>query len=310
VNAPDVKPPLEYDRSGTGPTRRQFRLLLILTAVNTLLLGWFVAGPQTSQLLKQQWTDWQARRAKKEADRKFLATQQLCLNHTFPPEVVIYDEDPETARQLITERGDYHAMPTSNTPVYGNWPAVALRTAVPREWSAFASAVGTRASGPVLFLGERRKPSGERLLVVVQIEAQPGINVYSGRETRATSEPLRVLQARTFKLSQQGEVSTVGEMSRLRVKTPTAHATLEPSGQWRFKESFALRLFGGQADASDSSHVILPYQLNGQAGSFDLYLHEDGLIFKPQAGVLGVSEGVPTLDLSAPPATAPTTKPS
>ena len=51
--------------------------------------------------------------------------------------------------------------------------------------------------------------------------------------------------------------------------------------------------------------MILPYQLNDQPGAFDLYLREDGLVFKSGTAKLGVMEGMPLVELSAPPTTKP-----
>src|SRR5205814_157626 len=148
---------------------------LILTFVNTLLLGWFVAGPQTGQIFKTQWEKWQAHRAEKVRAQALLAAQEKCLKHAFAPDLVIYDEDPDTARSLLTTRADYVAVSMNNAYVPPRWTPPALWNTRPDEWRDLITNAGNSYGESwqnLLFLGERRTPAGERMLVVVQLWPQ------------------------------------------------------------------------------------------------------------------------------------------
>src|SRR6266487_2857375 len=83
---------LEYDRSSTHITRRQFRFLLFLTLLNTILLATFIAGPVTSQFVRTQWQDYQARRRLRQAQQKQDAFLQQVGSYTLPPDRVVYEE--------------------------------------------------------------------------------------------------------------------------------------------------------------------------------------------------------------------------
>src|SRR5918993_5733536 len=60
---------LEYkaDPAGGPVTVRGIRLLVVLTLVNTTLLGMSVLGPQLFPFLRQQWAQWRASRGEAEA---------------------------------------------------------------------------------------------------------------------------------------------------------------------------------------------------------------------------------------------------
>src|SRR5688500_12627466 len=86
LDAPPEKaaPALEYKADPGRVSVRGFRLLLILTLVNTTLLGAWVMGPQLFPFLRQQWTQWRAERAKRQAEaaaqQAAAAKKQLALS--------------------------------------------------------------------------------------------------------------------------------------------------------------------------------------------------------------------------------------
>jgi hypothetical protein len=73
---------IEYAQSQFQVTRRQWRVLMTLTLLNTLLLGWFVVGPDSTRFIQAQWQQFQARRAEKAKLGQMLADQQQCLRAT------------------------------------------------------------------------------------------------------------------------------------------------------------------------------------------------------------------------------------
>jgi len=319
VNAPDVKPPLEYDRSsagGGGPTRRQFRLLLILTALNTIFLGWFVAGPQTGQIFKAQWEQWKARRAENEKSRAVLAAQQRCLQNTFAPDLVIYEEDPDAAGKLLSDHPNYSPITVTNRPGLRNWPPAALLSTRPQPLRDLSSALGENGGGyslpeGKLFLGERLTPKGDALLLIVSITPIADVQEYGGGggnegEITGRNAPRRILRATVMRPTTTAKGPQYLRQTTLEVQCPATTAVSDQTREhWRFRSLMPMRFLAGQADLADSTHVILPYALCGQPGAIDVYLTEEGPIFKPRAGVVTLPEGQLTVTLSAPPTTHP-----
>jgi hypothetical protein len=310
VNAPDVKPPLEYDRTGNSPTRRQFRLLLILTAVNTLFLGWFIAGPQTGQIFKAQWEKWQAYRAEKQKARAVVAAQQRCLDHTFPADLVIYEEDPDAAKKLLTEHAQYSAVAETNRPPLRNWPPAALLAKDPPPMRDLSKALGetggySLAAGK-LFVGQRLTPGGKPMYVVISITPLASVSDYGGKETTARSTPRRILGATMMRPTTSSKPPEYVRQTTLEVQAPPTTAVLdEKTATWKFRSLMPMRFLAGQADPADPTHVVVPYSLCGQPGAIDVYLTEEGLLFKPRTGEITLPEGRQTVTLPAPPTTKP-----
>ena len=52
-NGSEAVPPsqIEYAPSHFRVSRRQWRALMAMTLLNTLMLGWFVVGPQSTQFI-------------------------------------------------------------------------------------------------------------------------------------------------------------------------------------------------------------------------------------------------------------------
>src|SRR5439155_14385581 len=99
---------------GTQVSRRQFRFLLTLTLINTLMLGAFVAGPGISRVTGGWWKDYQNWRAQRQAAQQraaarqaFMSTYQAALQFAVPAGQVVYDEDPQRAAKLLQEGSDF-----------------------------------------------------------------------------------------------------------------------------------------------------------------------------------------------------------
>src|SRR5687768_15207132 len=174
VDPPAAKPaaPLEYkpDLAGGRVSVRGFRLLLVLTLINTTLLGSSVLGPELFPFLTRQWTQWKenraAQRAKAQALQTALALRQQALTYSIPPGTVVYDEHPAEAERLIQTGSNGRARVTAATghPPAGWIPPVILIT--PKFYSDFQTSVfgslQPEWSDPLLFLHERTAPDGTR----------------------------------------------------------------------------------------------------------------------------------------------------
>jgi hypothetical protein len=305
---------IEYAQSQFRVTRRQWRVLTALTLLNTVMLGWFVIGPQSTQFIQSQWRQFQARRAEKAKLRQVIADQRQCLAYTMAEDLVIYEEDPAAALKLLGNRADYSPVRITvrtSRPLLAPWTAPAARANGPPCWTGFAKGGG--GSGrlpcdpglPVVYLGERRTPKGEPRLVVVQFEARPEVNFQSPDQTRATTRCDRELHVSIFAPS----TNLVGRLSMYLVLPEQTVRLNEAGSAYQVDPPAALTLLAGQADANDPSHFVLPYRVNGQAGIIDGWLTEEGPLLKPQAGSVTTRGGLRAWKLPVPSAasTQPTT---
>jgi hypothetical protein len=183
-------PALAYDRAGPYATRRGFRLLLVLTLLNTLMLAGFVVGPQIKPFAAEQWQQWQAARAAQRQLQVDAAVRHACLAYAPPAGLVAYEEDPaEAAKLLAPGDGKYgSAVPGLGAPSQpaarvrgpGDDPAVPsefqppVRASLPDAFTDFDGRANQTLFGGVtepalLFLHERTTPRGTKHLVVVRL---------------------------------------------------------------------------------------------------------------------------------------------
>jgi hypothetical protein len=325
VNAPETKPRLEYDRSTPTVSRRQFRFLLMLTLMNTTMLGWFIVGPQASAILKEQWQQWKDRQVRREIQRKVLAAQQECLEHAYPADLVIYEERPAEARRLVADVPGYSPVAWGGNPgffSYSDWVPPALLDHNPLSWSKFAPAYTEGGmlcdvSLPVLFMGERKTPGGRSRLVVVQCDmrqtAQTTDDPAGGKITHVSAT--RWIGASVFEPpAPNGGDSVVmahyGASFALHLLTPpsVAHMT---RGQWQLERRGTLTLRAGQRDPDDSTHFTVPFRVDQTESVIDGWLGDEGLLIKPRIGHAAVTaEGARAWELIGPPRDAASTQKS
>lgn len=105
---PGDSPRLAYEQRPQAVSVRGFRWLLVLTLVNTTLLGGFVLGPALSTFAKAQWANYQRRHAAQRAEvakvareqaaaaarQAAMVAEQKCLTHAWPMGTLVYDDDP------------------------------------------------------------------------------------------------------------------------------------------------------------------------------------------------------------------------
>src|SRR5687767_14831944 len=140
VESPPDSPPansLEYIRASAPVTRRQFRFLVFLTLLNTILLAVFIAGPAASQFVRAQWKDYQIRRQLRQAQQKQDAFLQQCGAYVLPPDQVVYEENPQEAQKLVGSGQNFTVIersPFENSGLFGgnrspqpSWQVPALR---------------------------------------------------------------------------------------------------------------------------------------------------------------------------------------
>src|SRR6266550_9364836 len=94
-------PSLEYVRASAPVTRRQFRFLLFLTLLNTILLATFICGPTISQLIRSAWQQYQTRQRVQKQQQAQDALLQQAAQFTAPADQVVYEENPTDAAALL-----------------------------------------------------------------------------------------------------------------------------------------------------------------------------------------------------------------
>ena len=309
-SAAQVQPPaLTYDHESTrggAVTRRQVRFLLVLTLVNTLMLGLFVAGPGLSKITGGWWNSykqWRDERAKakqaKAARDTFLANYQNLLAHAAPSDKIAYEEDHDRAAKHLAG-GGYVAYYTGSNPIYLTpkpWQSPVMSQAAPPLLSV---TVRPGVSGAPLFVGGRKTPSGQERLVWV------GLIVDQRWETLSTPFPAestttrnynvktrRILTARTYNAHASDNIAEGGGQYSLEILQPRdretsvawSKTTSWENGNVEITSRNVMRFFNGQPDKSDPSRFTITYELNGQRGIIDGQIHDDQSVFlQPRQG--------------------------
>ncbi len=292
--------PVAYAPPPPGATRRQFRLLLLLTTVNTALLGLGVLGPGLTTFAKQQWADYQQHRAARATEAAAAAVraayapaQQQCLDHLDPPNTLLYAEDPAGvalltaggAKRVDRQQGlGWGIRPAELVPLPAGAGDPPCTANLPSAWTTLPGG-GTpllpQPSATLLFLHERHAVAGPRLVVVSVSCDQDLAGQTADRSDKTFNSVLTTRRDLT---------ATV-----LRPATPTADAAVlfgattylragaslftvdRSTAARRVTADYAglLRLYAGQPDATDPARFHIPYQLDAHHGSIDGQLTAD-----------------------------------
>jgi hypothetical protein len=308
--------PIEYSSDRPAVSRRSFRLLLALTLINTIMLAWFVVGPQSTQFLQQHWQQWKLTRETRRQEAQLLAQQQQCFAHAFPPETVVYTEDVERVAALDVGDGTYRRVEVGR-PTVSEWVAP-IGLTHPAEWAAFGKPgivthgfdVSSSGAGSIVFLHERRTPRGEKRLVVVLLETFQRFD--KGSDGTDTVRPFRRLLTRAYSPFAAGApaMRMADVTIDLRLAPPDlTSVTRLTDGSHTAKRGPALTIYAGHADGADPTHFTIPYEIDGARGVIDGWVRNYELVMKPR-GIpkFDSSQQVWELDVS-PPATAQTTAP-
>jgi hypothetical protein len=283
-STPKPRPPqLAYAPTSGGPTRRQFRLLLILTMVNTVLLGGYILGPRLWSYASEQWTSFQNQRAaerkRKQAEAARLAmlpAQEKCLKFVAPADRLVYAQDPDGGARILAQ-----SSPTTAKRQPVLLPAVApppdCLVQLPKViegWGELSNARWAYA-----FVHERRaSPSDPPRLVVVLL--------YGVTERPASNRPVReqitvvALTLRPASLSEDLVAEAYSSYGATR------------ADEAKQNDDTFLRVGSGQPDPDDPSRFSIPYELTGVGkGTFDGQLLGNELVTLTSNGPVTLFEG-------------------
>lgn len=292
--------PLRYDVQQPAVSRRGFRFLLFLTLVNTIMLAAFIAGPAAQMLMKQQWASYQQHRASAKRLREAQALQQQCMTYEFPPDQIAYAEDPAGVEQMnATSR----TVP-AGTPISRYFPhrmpdiwsdPVAL--APPKSVDQLERIVGV-VSGPtatqrggLVYLHERRTPSGKPRLVAIRVLGEPSIVGALDLDRTMANTVVNMTRQLFVLVSEPAAPDSGGGISMRRASTDLLtfdstgdDATLVTAGTTRdstikpvIEPHSVLRLYAGQSDPNDATRFTIPYELDGARGSIAGFVLEESV---------------------------------
>src|SRR4051812_21005348 len=180
--APQRSDQLDYEQRTSFVAQRQYRRLMALTLLNTILLAGFIVGPTIGPFFKSQWQQFQARREARREEAKRQAVVAAAKAFTQPSDVIVYEERPdEAAKLLASDPTHYQVVQASRAPYFPPHPwqaPVHLKCNPPIDWAA-------NKDRPVVFMHGMRNPrTGAERLVQVQIEAAQSMQqVMDGSES-------------------------------------------------------------------------------------------------------------------------------
>lgn len=285
-----AKPALPYEVN-SGITRRAFRILLVLTFVNTILLGINLMGPQTYPQMMKIWNDWQAKWKKEANDAKLRAKQRTLLaasrSFEFPKGYIAYTEDQAKAKSLILSGQRYRPAKVSNLSALPGWqaPAIAFRSTPRNEVGA-------------VYLHERKLPDGTPVLVAVNVDSETRFDTEGTlRSTVLTSmhraHKERTLVARVTAID-GGAILHTYEMELVLPDTDAdsiVATTTSPMSNQRSRALVGeinpgnvLEFDGGGSDPSDPTHFTIPFTIDGKPCLIDGKLADDAFRLTPRAG--------------------------
>jgi hypothetical protein len=295
---------IQYE-SGMSPiSRRQFRLLFLLTVLNSLMLFLFVAGPVISNTLggwKKDYKQWQADRLaaqqKAQAQQKAAADFQAALVYTAPANQTVYEEDNGRAATLIAGDSNYSTVRCNNfiyiTPA--PWQLPAIRKSIGNPAPFLATTPFMTTSSAIVFLHSRKNAAGAERLVHVEFSANEDlsiirqspekmIRVRNQRALIANSVHAKPDATLAFGTSRSLLISQPYEKCTNIIWLPAKDGRME-TGKVQTEASNVFRLFAGQADPKDASHFTITYELDDQPGIIDGWLLNDETVaLEPRRG--------------------------
>ena len=288
---------LSYDRTPPPAIPRwQFRLLFAFVLLNLAITIQSAYAPGVAAALKQRW-------AKYQDERQARAQYQQAIKWAEPSTKVVWDEDPDTAAQLLGMPGYAGTRPegVEQHPFLAGWPKGA-RATVSAEVDAFhrrhfthpfPNMSGRRTVRPTnfapVFVHRLKTPAGEDRLVYVYVEGRA--NVYNSRmddrrygtlnraplDQSWTASAERSLSLVAVPCHVQGEGSQVTsqevEKTSLLIyhSEPLRFTWTPPAGdqpaQIRIDPKGLFRFYAGQPDPADPSRFTFDYEVDGMRGT-------------------------------------------
>jgi hypothetical protein len=179
-----------------------------------------------------------------------VAADQVCLNYAAPAYQVVYEEQPDLVKLHLGQGGDWVDLSRA-----ANRCGVPASGRVPVCWSALSRMSNAPPLAPaaaIVFLHERRTPTGRPELVVV---------AYDGQMRLPWATP------GGWTISSIGLSASVKSPAVRGSPLPPWHGAARRLDAEPFVAMYRLRLFAGQPDAVDPTHFTIRYELDGPPAS-------------------------------------------
>lgn len=185
-----------------------------------------------------------------------------CLTFRLPSDFVVYEEDPAAAARLRATSAEFHVQ----QKIYFNdsWYPTP-----PADWgppACYTPTVLRRVNAAVYsgyaFVHSRTSPGGLTRLVTVG-----GGSSAFGPKGRTFGLHGKCLEPRTP------------------AQPPMSVRQHSPAIDLRLRSNNRLRLFAGQPDPADASHFTIRYEIDGEAGTIDGWLRDDGHLIPGSSGL-------------------------
>ena len=244
--------PLKLDYG--APPRASRRIRWIATLL--LLVGAIFAGWRWGPYLWHQ--------------GNILYWQSKCMRYSPPESMVVYEENPTAAAELLNSSPQYFAYAIYRGKDW-NHPGPTVQAAAyrPQGWDKLQAVAGLplingigTVNGAIVFLHELVSPGGNHRLVVIEYDAQ-----------RDCFTPLLINRAEVI-------VPGTWRSGPTRVEKPTV---------WDVEVMFPttppqVRIYAGQVDPADASHFTIRYEMWGQTDVLDGRLdNNDGITLRQRS---------------------------
>lgn len=195
----------------------------------------------------------------------YLCLQNRLLSHSLPPTTIVYDDNPTSATALLNRGDDHISFP----PAHETVPPTAHRVgAYHPRFLRRATIFGTAAvpQTGIIFLHERRSPSGNTRLVLVPVRVL--WMYWEGRWTL-----VRGFEAGTVFLPATWKPGST-------IRKARDSGLFEGS----YDTDVRFRYFAGQPDPADPAHFTIVYEMlfsyrdGWERGTIDGWLRDDDLI--------------------------------
>ncbi len=283
--------------------------MLLLTLINTVMLGVYVVGPGLNGCARQQWADFQRRQAERKVQAQraivraaYLPAQQQCMDYLAPPGTLLYAEDPDGIGRLMAA-GPVNQICQFDTI---NRPKEMVSVPVGALAPPFTASMPTTVtvpdtlfhSGPLfnqphttmLVLHQCRTAAGVRLVVVYVSCSQncselvhSSINKYGSDDSLFCNYALRTnRQLVGVALKPATSDADLAVLSDCSLFLNAGATLITNSGQQKGNVTVdyagQLRLFAGQPDPTDPARFHIPYEFDAVGGFIDGRLTVDDQI--------------------------------
>lgn len=197
-----------------------------------------------------------------------LRTQQAVSEYVSPPKLVVYEEQPAGAAELLSKGGGYFALPLPQDSAVAVGPPIAGHAAEAwREFRRWAFPKSPEPAGALLFLHERQTVAGVRGIVAVEADRSARrLRVSFIHRGSYTSGPSIVADGVVKPPPKEGMIVLSAGRDPFESKLPPAD---EPAAR------ADLRFFAGRPDPQNWSHFVIPYELDGYAGELEMWVADE-----------------------------------